>query len=87
MENLELGFLLMMVGMITVFIILLIVIGMGKFLILWVNRYSPEQSLTPAVPSPSTSSQSDIPDQVVAAIVSAVSIATEGKGKVTSIKK
>jgi oxaloacetate decarboxylase gamma subunit len=88
MENLGLGFLLMCVGMVTVFIILLIVIGLGKLLILWVNRYSPERPLTPIVaPASITPSQSDIPDQVVVAIVSAVSIATEGKGKVTSIRK
>ncbi|MDR0757033.1 MAG: OadG family protein [Tannerella sp.] len=88
MENLGLGFLLMCVGMITVFTILLIVIGLGNLLILWVNRYSPQQPLAPIVaPASTASSQPDIPDQVIVAIVSAVSITTEGKGRVTAVRK
>ncbi|MDR1407503.1 MAG: oxaloacetate decarboxylase [Tannerella sp.] len=85
MENLGLGFLLLLVGISTVYIILLIVIGLGKLLILLVNRYWPDQSSSPG--KTPLSSPSDIPDPVVVAIVSAVSIATEGKGRVTSIGK
>ena len=90
MENISLGFLLMLVGMSTVFFIPLIVIGLGKLLILIVNRYWPEQSLLPAATSPApkpSSAQSVIPESVIVAIVSAVGIATEGKAKVKSIKK
>ena len=43
MENLETAFLLMVVGMATVFVILLIVIYLGKLLISLVNKYAPEE--------------------------------------------
>lgn len=41
MENLGIAFQLMIVGMSTVFIILLIVINLGKVLINLVNKYAP----------------------------------------------
>ena len=43
MENIETGLLLMVVGMTTVFAILLIVINLGKGLIVLVNKYTPEE--------------------------------------------
>lgn len=43
MENIETGLLLMVVGMTTVFAILLIVINLGKGLIALVNKYAPEE--------------------------------------------
>ena len=42
MENLNIALLLMVVGMATVFAILLIVIYLGKCLIALVNKYAPE---------------------------------------------
>lgn len=47
MENLNTALLLMVVGMATVFAILLIVINLGKSLIALVNKYAPEE-VTPA---------------------------------------
>lgn len=92
MENLGYGLLLMLVGMVTVFVVLLIVIGLGKLLINLVNKYAPEdvaKAVRPAIVTAGTGSAvgSGVPDSVVAAIVSAVSTVTHGKGKVTSIKK
>lgn len=94
MENLEIGLLLMVVGMATVFAILLIIIYLGKGLILLVNKYAPEEVVvkkkhpvvatvqsTAAIPAGSLSSQE------TAVIVSAVSMATHGLGKVTKIEK
>ena len=43
MENIETGLLLLVVGMTTVFAILLIVINLGKGLIVLVNKYAPEE--------------------------------------------
>lgn len=43
MENLETALLLMVVGMATVFAILLLVIYLGKLLISLVNKYAPEE--------------------------------------------
>ena len=41
MENIELGLLLMVVGMVTVFVILLIVIWLSQLLISIVNKVAP----------------------------------------------
>ena len=45
MENIETALLLMVVGMATVFVILLIVIYLGKFLITLVNNMPPKKWL------------------------------------------
>ena len=47
MENLGLGLQLMVVGMLTVFAILLIVINGSKLLIAIVNQFVPEESVAP----------------------------------------
>jgi len=87
MENLGLGVLLMVVGMVTVFIILWIIIGLGNLLIRLVNKYAPEEKLKVAVRPVVAGAGNSIPDPIVAAIVSAVSVTTQGKGRVASIKK
>ena len=79
MENLETAFLLMVVGMATVFVILLIVIYLGKLLISLVNKYAPEE----VVPAKQAS-------RVPAAIpgnILAVNVVTQGKGKVSKVEK
>jgi oxaloacetate decarboxylase gamma subunit len=83
MDNIGYALLLMLVGMTTVFLILMLVMGLGKTLILLVNRYGGER--TAASAPVSSVAPSGIPEQVVVAIVSAVSIVTDGKGRVTSI--
>lgn len=90
MENIEIGLLLMVVGMATVFVILLIVIYLGKALIWAVNKYAPEEEGTKkvakvvaAVKAPTNALSS----QETAVIVSAVSMATQGLGKVVKIEK
>lgn len=90
MSNFELGLLLMVVGMTTVFAILLIIIGMGKGLILLVNKYAPEEVKSmpshhrPPVPDVN---KDGLPPAATAAIVSAVSALTGGQGKVIKIEK
>lgn len=90
MENLETGLLLMVVGMTTVFAILLIVINLGKGLIALVNKYAPEeivykkQVTTPVGTIPQ---KRNVSNQTTAAIVAAVSIVTGGNGKVVKIDK
>ena len=85
MENLETAFLLMVVGMATVFVILLIVIYLGKLLISLGNKYAPEE----VVPVKQTSSQgpAPVPGNILAAITAAVNVVTQGKGKVTKVEK
>jgi oxaloacetate decarboxylase gamma subunit len=91
MNNFELGLLLMVVGMITVYFILLLVIGLGKGLIMLVNKYSPEQVVSAGQAGNNrTNAPTDgvFPDQPTSvAIVSAVSVLTGGHGKVTKIEK
>ena len=84
MENLETALLLMVVGMATVFAILLIVIYLGKLLISLVNKYAPEEQL-PA--KQGAQSSVPIPGNIVAAITAAVYVVTQGKGKVAKIEK
>ena len=72
------------VGMITVFIILSLVVIIGKLIVRFVNQYLPE-----AV-SRKTASGDIVPSigsKKVAAIISAVKMITEGKGQVTKIEK
>ena len=82
MDNLGIGLLLMVVGMVTVFIILLIVIYLSKILISLVNKFAPNEE--PVTVSP----QRAIADnESVAAIKAAVKVLTAGKGKVVKIEK
>lgn len=90
MENIETGLLLMVVGMATVFVILLIVIYLGKALILAVNKYAPEEEGTKKVAKVAAAVKAPtnaLSSQETAVIVSAVSMATQGLGKVVKIEK
>lgn len=83
MENIGIGLLLMVVGMCTVFLILLIVIWLSQFLISVVNKIAPEEApkKKPAVSGPSTDAGA------MDAIKAAVDILTAGKGQVIKIEK
>lgn len=87
MNNIELGLLLMVVGMTTVFAILLLVIGLGKGLIALVNKYAPEEMAVKANLRSAATKNDSLPSSATAAIVSAVSVLTGGQGKVTKIEK
>ncbi len=81
MENLNIALLLIVVGMATVFVILLVVIFLGKGLIALVNKYAPEEAAAkPEGPAP-------IPANILAAINAAVSVVTQGKGRVTDVER
>jgi oxaloacetate decarboxylase gamma subunit len=82
MENIETGLMLMVVGMTTVFLILLIVIYLGQALIAVVNRVAPEEApkKAPAVAPTADAGAMD-------AIKAAVDILTAGKGQVIKIEK
>lgn len=84
MENLNIALLLMVVGMTTVFAILLIVIYLGKGLIALVNKYAPEE----IIPVKSvTNGPASIPGNILAAISAAVTVVTQGKGKIVKVEK
>lgn len=83
MENIGIGLLLMVVGMCTVFLILLIVIWLSQFLISVVNKIAPEEApkKKPVSNGPSTDAGA------MDAIKAAVDILTAGKGQVIKIEK
>lgn len=85
MENFETALLLMVVGMATVFAILLIVIYLGKLLIFLVNKYAPAE-VTPAKAA-AAAKPAPIPANIMAAINAAVSVVTHDKGKVAKVEK
>lgn len=84
MEGLGDAVTLMVIGMATVFTVLLLVIMTAKFLINIVNKYIPEE----AKPEQrSAGSASAIDPQTTQAIEMAIAKLTNGKGKVESISK
>jgi oxaloacetate decarboxylase gamma subunit len=77
MENLGLGFLLMGVGMLTVFCILLVVIYGSRLLIGLINRIAPEA----AVPAPKQAAAANVAPVLEAAVAQL----TGGKGRIVKI--
>ena len=85
MSDLGLALQLMGIGMITVFIILSLVVLIGNLIIRFVNKYLPEEVSKKV--QRAANQAGEFNRKKVAAIVSAVKIATEGKGHVTKIEK
>lgn len=83
MENLSEALLLLLVGMTTVFCVLIIVIALGKGLILFVNKYIPE-----AVKEKQPSEINKRPTLAqITAITKAIETITQGKGYIINIEK
>lgn len=80
MSNLGLGFLLMAVGMVTVFLILLIVIYGSQLLVRLVNKIAPEEE-KPA----KNIAQEAVPASVKSVLDAAVAQLTGGKGHITKV--
>ncbi len=85
MENMGLGLQLMVVGMLTVFAILLIVIYGGKLLITAVNKVAPEEAQKPQQQRAATSASIDA--ATMAVLQQTVAQITGGKGHVKSARK
>ncbi|MCQ2186066.1 MAG: OadG family protein [Bacteroidales bacterium] len=79
MENLSLGFQLMGIGMVTVFIILLIVIYGSGLLIKLINKIAPEEA-----PKAAKANQNAAPMAVLEAAVAQI---TGGKGHIVNVTK
>ncbi|MBN2485112.1 MAG: OadG family protein [Bacteroidales bacterium] len=73
---------IMLIGMVTVFLILWLVVVIGNVLIRITNKYWPDTE-----EKKQTGNAHIAPSRKIAAIVTAVDIVTGGKGKVTQIKK
>lgn len=86
MENINYALMLMVVGIITVFAILLIVIYLSKLLITIVNKVAPEEVVVKKN-SGTASAPVVIDPNTLAAIKEAVNIVTNGKGKLAKVEK
>ena len=86
MENIGIGLELMIVGMSTVFLILLIVISGGKLLIKAVNKFAPEEVVAQKKAAPLTG-LSAIDGTTMEVLRKVVSQLTHGKGHLTEAKK
>ncbi len=86
MDNLNIGLELLVVGMCTVFLILIIVIWGGKLLINIVNKIAPEEE--EASPKAAKATQTATIDGTTMAVLQeVVSKITGGKGRIASVKK
>lgn len=72
---------LLVIGMVTVFLVLLLVVTTGNLLITFVNRFIGEEQTKAA------RSTSDIAPNKVVVITAAVEAFTGGKGHITKIEK
>lgn len=86
MENIGTGLMLMLVGMCTVFVILLIIIWLSTLLIKAVNKFAPPEEEVKSKPKPAVATVS-LDEDSVKAINIAVEKLTGGKGKVMKIEK
>ncbi|MBR0045683.1 MAG: OadG family protein [Bacteroidaceae bacterium] len=77
---------LLVVGMVTVFLVLLIVIYLGKLLIWAVNKWAPEETVAKKV-APAAKAIDTIDANTKAVIDAAISQITGGKGRVAKIEK
>ena len=84
MDNLGIGFELMIVGMSTVFLILLIVIWGGKLLIKTVNKIAPKEVVSP---KKSATTNANIDGDTMAILQQVVSQITGGKGHISSARR
>lgn len=83
-HNLNNALVIMLVGMITVFLILSLVVVIGNLIIKLTNKYPAESKQPTKTPlQPNTVANS----QTIAALVAAVDITTHGRGKITNITK
>jgi len=96
-KNLSEAFIILAVGMITVFIILALVVLTGQILIRITNRFAPPALAKNNISSSSVPPESSSPDNLnqkntfnpkkLAAIVGAVEHITFGKGRIEKIEK
>lgn len=86
MENIGIALQLMTVGMITVFVILMVVIQLSKGLIWIVNKLVPEESVIEKNKSTKSATQT-IDTQTMSIIQATVTKLTNGKGQIKNITR
>jgi Na+-transporting methylmalonyl-CoA/oxaloacetate decarboxylase gamma subunit len=83
-ESFDQAWVLLGVGMVTVFTVLLLVVLVGNTLIFLVNRFTPDGNSSK---TGGDDSKGDISSSKMAAIVAGVKNVTEGRGSVVEIRK
>ncbi len=78
---------ILIVGMITVFIVLSLVVLTGRLLITIVNRWADKQARLQKESSPNIFERPDPLPSHIAAIVAAVDVVTQGRGHITNIRR
>ena len=86
MEYLADGFSLLIIGMLTVFSVLVVVVTSGRLLIRIVNKFYPIPQSGKIVNN-SIDQSGFIRSELISAIIAAVDIVTKGKGKVKGIER
>lgn len=81
-ENIELALILLLVGMVTVFLVLILVYSLGNGIIRFVNRFFPE-----AEQAAVTNQSTGVNQRHIAVIAAAVATVTGGRGKVLKVEK
>lgn len=81
-ENIELTLILLLVGMVTVFLVLILVYSLGNAIVRFVNRFFPEgeQAIV-------ASQATGVNQKHLAVIAAAVATITGGRGKVLKVEK
>ncbi len=80
-SNISNAILLLAIGMVTVFIVLMLVVLCGSLLIKLINKYAPEPKAQPKLIKPLISNKE------IAVLTAVVEHITLGNGKIDSIKK
>ena len=88
-ESVSTAVLVSMIGMVTVFVILGLVVLTGKILIHFVNAFFPIAETTAPAPSAlrRQAKKNSFDKSTLAAIVTTIDTITHGKGKVSKIEK
>ncbi len=90
-ENLQEAFIILAVGMITVFAILSLVVFTGQILIKITNKFAPPQiaqvNISDNPISPISTPTNSINKKKLAAIIGTVDHLTQGKGRIEKIEK
>ncbi len=84
MDNFSFGLMLMVIGMVTVFAILLIIINLSKLLIKLVNKVAPEEEVVHKFVDNNAKGIDALTEEIIRAAVVQV---TGGKGHVASVER
>ena len=86
-QDFNLAINILIVGMVTVFIVLSLVVLTGRVIIFLVNSRVAPESKPGDLPTPQTAEVYSPLPMHLAAIVATVEVVTQGKGQITKIKK